>query len=190
MRRLLMSKQVTAALVAMACAGLCACGGGGSDTGEERASGTTRAVVNPWVDKSLTLRERAAKIGARFGNRGPKAERDRLLALLSRAQRAFRAGDGRAVCATMGPDAVESYGSVGRCARKASAIAAAVEFGDLDLPRPEIVWVRVYGDLGGITMLNPDGDHYRLAFAKRNGRWAANFFFDGRPEALNARLGS
>jgi hypothetical protein len=179
--------MAAAVLLTAIAAGPGACGGDESDA-DEKVTTATRTVVDPKTDRSLTLRERAAKLAEGFGNRGSKAERDRLLAVLGRAQRAFRAGDGRAVCATMGSEAVESYGSVGQCARKASSIAAAAKSRDLDLPVPEIVWVRVYGDVGGVTMLNPDGDSYRLAFAKRDGTWEAHFFLDGRPEALNVRL--
>jgi hypothetical protein len=50
------------------------------------------------------------------------------------------------------------------------------------------MWVRVYDRVGGITMLNPNGDDHRLPFAKRNGRWGAHFFLDARPEVLNVRL--
>jgi hypothetical protein len=134
-------------------------------------------------------RRLAAEIGRVSDDRGPKAQRDRLLAVLRRAQRAFRAGHGRTVCATMSSEPLETFGgSIARCAARAESLAAAVRTGRMPLPAPAVAWVRVYGDLGGITMVNPDGDRFRLPFVKRDGRWGAHYFFDARPEVFNVQL--
>lgn len=175
-----------AILVALALLGLLACGG---SSGGEQPVAKPRAGATSAAD-AAKARQLAAEIARVSDNRGPNAERERLLAILRRAQRAFRAGDGMTVCATMGPEPLEAFGSsLPRCARRANALSRAVRTGELRLVAPAVAWVRVYGDLGGITMVNPNGDRFRLPFVKRDGRWGAHYFFDVRPEVFNAQLG-
>lgn len=133
-------------------------------------------------------------------DRGSPEARMRLLEKFRLVQRDFFAGDAEAVCASFSPRDPEF--APRKCVRDVERTMRRLADGDLRWPLYRVEWVRIYNEvdgyesvggvvgyeaIGGVTLTGPKGK-FRMAFAKDDGTWMADFAVPRLLEGLNTRL--
>jgi len=123
------------------------------------------------------------------GDKGPRKDREAIMAVFQGMHEALADGDAAGVCAGVSP--VELGVTKADCRRNVAMAIDFVEKGEVRWPKHELVWVRSYGSVGGVTVRRrdgPEGPGSQIPFQFEQGKWGAEIYSLDALQLLNAEM--